>query len=134
MIQNVVLPRRKRLTFWTLGAVVALAASALALEGSIRLEARALGNRAAVRFGGDRITGLTRLVNCDGCDLHERDMAVWALGELRDRRALPVLDAHFTGATCDHNRYLCQYELRKAIMKIEGTWGLFGSKPAQRQR
>lgn len=76
------------------------------------------------------MTGLTRLVDCNGCDLRERDMAVWATGELKDRRALPVLKAHFTGRGCDHNRDLCQYELRKAIMKIDGTWGWFGRRDA----
>jgi hypothetical protein len=130
MIQNMSTSRRKRVAFWGLGASVAVAVSALALEGFIRLDARAVGNRASARFGGDRITGLTRLVDCDGCDLRERDGAVWALGELRHQRALPVLRAHFTRGKCDHNRYLCQYELRKAIMKIEGTWGWFGHHAA----
>lgn len=56
-------------------------------EFSIRLTARKAGTRAAARFGGDRITGLAALVDCSRCSLCERDMAVWAFGELRDGRA-----------------------------------------------
>jgi hypothetical protein len=125
--------RWQRRALWSLASVLALAVSVLALEGVIRLDARATGNSAAARFGGDRITGLAVLVNCSACSLHERDMAVWALGELRDRRALPVLKAHYTGGKCDHAADLCQYELGKAIMKIEGTWGLHTSRTFRRE-
>jgi len=109
------------MTAWTRGALIGLlivAGALLALEGSIRLYARSVGSRAAARYGGDRVTGLTSLVNCAQCPLQERDMAVWALGEFRDRRALPALQAHYTGRKCDHAAELCQYELRKAIRKI----------------
>jgi hypothetical protein len=116
----------------SLAGVLAIAVSLLALEGVIRLDARATDNRAAARFGGDRITGLTVLVDCSQCSLRERGMAVWALGELRDRRALPVLKAHYTGGKCDHATDLCQYELGKAIMKIEGSWNLHASMTFRR--
>jgi hypothetical protein len=122
------LARLKRAGVWTAAIVIVLAFSAVALEASIRLYARGEGNRAAARFGGDRVSGLTRLVECEGCSLHERDMAVWALGESRDARALPVLKARYTGARCDHAAGLCQYELGKAIMKIEGTWAFHSAR------
>jgi len=67
------------------------------------------------------------LVACENCPLAERNRAVWALGELEDRAALPVLRHYHTGARCDHAAGLCQYELGKAIQKIEGTWGLRAS-------
>ncbi len=104
-----------------------MAVSLLVLEGAIQLYARETGTRATARFGGDRITGLTAVVDCIRCSLRERDMAIWALGELRDRRTLPVLKAHYTGRKCNHRAELCQYELGKAIMKIEGTWNLRSS-------
>jgi hypothetical protein len=120
--------RLKRVGLWTMAALVLLALGAVGLEGSIRLYARSTGNHAAARFGGDRVTGLARLVDCEGCSLKERDMAVWALGEVRDRRALTVLRAHYTGARCNHAADLCQYELGKAIMKIEGTWAFHSAR------
>jgi hypothetical protein len=112
----------KRTAAWIFVGFLAIAVSLLALEGSIQLTVRSTGDRAAARFGGDRVKGLMSVVECDSCSLRERDMAVWALGELRDRRALPVLKPHFTNAKCNHATGLCQYELGKAIMKIEGTW------------
>lgn len=122
----------KRVAFWALVGALAIAISLFALEGAIRLFARETGSRAAARFGGDTITGLTSLVDCSGCLLRERNVAVWALGELRDRRALRVLKAHYTGRKCDHTAGLCQYELGKAIMKIEGTWNLHASMTFRR--
>jgi hypothetical protein len=62
----------------------------------------------------------------------KRNRAVWALGQLGDPRALPHLRKHYTGQPCDHSRFLCQYELKKAIRLCEGgrnltawTWRRF---------
>jgi hypothetical protein len=124
----------KRTAAWIFVGFLAIAVSLLALEGTIRLSARSTGNRAAARFGGDRVQGLMSVVDCVSCSFHERDMAVWALGELRDRRALPVLKPHFTNEKCNHAAGLCQYELGKAIMKIEGTWNLRSSAEFRQSR
>ena len=71
---------------------------------------------AAIRdHPGDRVLALVAYVDSPAHTLRERNRAVWALGRLRDARALPILETHFTGAQCDHARRLCQYELRKAI-------------------
>lgn len=118
----------KRVVLGTLAGVLAIAVSLFVLLGIIRFEARATGNRAVKRFGGDRIDGLAAQVACGQCSLRERNNAVWALGVLGDRRALPVLKAHYTGGKCDHDANLCQYELGKAIMKIEGTWDFHASR------
>ncbi len=125
---------RKRACLWALGIALVVAASLLTLEGAIRLSARRAGNRAAERFGGGRIAGLAALVGCQECPLHDRDMAVWALGELGDPGGLPALRAYYTGEKCDHRTKLCQYELGKAIRKLEGRWGLHASLTFGRSR
>lgn len=117
----------KRAARWILAGALAVAIAFFALLGFIRHDARRTGDRAALQFGGDRIAGLSALVDCQTCSLHDRDMAVWALGVLGDRRGLPVLKAHYTGAKCDHTADLCQYELGKAILKIDGQWNLQAS-------
>jgi hypothetical protein len=117
----------RRVALWAIAGPLAIAVFLLVLEGAIRLKARETGAYAAARFGGDRIIGLSALVGCSQCALRDRDMAVWALGELRDRSSLPALKAHYTGRKCDHTSDLCQYELGKAIMKIEGAWNLHSS-------
>lgn len=69
---------------------------------------------------GDDVEALIRYVQSEQHSLGERNRAVWALGQLRDPRALPVLEAAFTGEPCDHARFLCQRELEKAIELCHG--------------
>jgi hypothetical protein len=53
--------------------------------------------------------------------LKERNLAIWALGRLGDRSALPALRTAYTGELCRHDTILCQYELEKAIRRCGGT-------------
>lgn len=64
---------------------------------------------------GDDVMALVALVQSEAHPLSERNQAVWSLGQMRDPRALPALEAAFTGKPCDHSRFLCQRELAKAI-------------------
>ena len=75
---------------------------------------------------GDRVLALIAYIDSPNHTFQERNRAVWALGRLRDARALPVLEKHFTGETCDHERRLCQYELRKALKLCRGDTNIFG--------
>ena len=69
---------------------------------------------------GDAVAALMIIVQSDSHSLKERNNAVWALGQTRDRRALPVLHTYYTGSECDHSRELCQHELDKAIKLCSG--------------
>lgn len=60
---------------------------------------------------------------------HDRsDLAIWTLGQIRSKKALPVLKELYKddplGKTCKyhHNTVLCQYEIHKAIVSIEHNW------------
>jgi hypothetical protein len=86
---------------------------------------RRYSDEARQTFPGDRITALMAVVDCESCSLTDRNHAVWALGQLADRRALPVLHKYYTGQTCDHLRALCQHELQKALKLAEA-----GSNPS----
>ncbi len=98
-----------------LGAVMLFFVAFLSLDVWIQLAARDNGTAAMRQFPGDGIDALMALVQSEQHTLKDRNRAVWALGQLRDRRALPVLLTYYTGGPCDHNRYLCQRELKKAI-------------------
>jgi hypothetical protein len=56
------------------------------------------------------------------------DVAIWTLGQIRSKKALPLLYKLYKndpeGRTCKgrHNSVLCQYELHKAIVSIEHNW------------
>jgi hypothetical protein len=70
---------------------------------------------------GDPVPALMAYVESPSHTLRDRNRAVWALGQLGDVRALPVLERHITGSQCDHGRVLCQHELRKAIRLCRGA-------------
>lgn len=108
-----------------IGMVLAVLAvlGIMAVQGLIFYSTRSVAALAQDEFGGDSVTALMRAVECRTCSLSQRNKAVWALGEIADSRALPVLRAYYKGGRCSHDIALCQYELRKAIRKTEGTWG-----------
>lgn len=66
-------------------------------------------------YPGDDMAALIEYVNSDRHSLQERNKAVWAVGRLRDPRALPYLEHAHTGGACNHEKELCQHELDKAI-------------------
>ncbi|MBP1596032.1 MAG: hypothetical protein H6Q05_1409 [Acidobacteria bacterium] len=70
------------------------------------------------QFPGDRVKALVAMVECESCGMQERNRAVWALGQLDDPRALPVLERHHTGKPCDHMREVCQETLRIALRHL----------------
>lgn len=55
------------------------------------------------------------------CTMKERNEAVWVLGRLSDEKALPALEREYTGRPCEHDKYLCQHELEKAIRRCGGN-------------
>lgn len=71
------------------------------------------------KYPGDRVQALCTLVKCESCSLAERNRAVWALGQLRDERAMPILLKYYTRQKCNHALDLCQYELKKAVEAIQ---------------
>jgi hypothetical protein len=116
--------KTSRRRWWLVGAAGLLIAGAVGVFGLVWfIEASANGEArlAQQRFSGDRVEALIHLVESDRQLLQERNRAVWALGRLRDARALPVLRKYYTGGKCDHAKYLCQSELRKAIDLCAGT-------------
>ncbi len=109
------------------GAVLGcLVVGVVGLEGYIGVTAYRVSQRASEKFGGDRVEGLMQQVECASCPMAERNMAVWALGQIGDVRALPELHAHETGKACNHAKELCQHELMKAIRHIERGIPLHG--------
>jgi hypothetical protein len=69
---------------------------------------------------GDDVAAMLEYVQTDSHSLRDRNLVVWALGQARDSRALPVLESYYTAGKCDHDRYLCQGELAKAIKLCRG--------------
>ncbi|MBC7235226.1 MAG: hypothetical protein H5T69_05250 [Chloroflexi bacterium] len=100
-----------------LGAAIFLLLRSLFGTANVGREALAKRPEAA-----DEVEALIAIVLDESLEPQERTRAVWALGQIRDPRALPVLEALYTGEPCDHERAICQYELGKSILKIRGKF------------
>ncbi len=76
--------------------------------------------QAAHPHPGDDVAALLEYVQSETHSLQQRDHAVWALGQARDPRALPVLEGYLASKPCDHAHGLCQHELGKAVALCKG--------------
>ncbi len=95
--------------------LIPLAAFAELLIGS---GVRRCSQTAQTYFPGNRVEALIAMVECESCNLQDRNDAVWALGQLDDRRALPVLEKHYVGANDDRPDNLSQNRLRIALRHL----------------
>lgn len=87
---------------------------------SIRSSVRQISAQAVRQYPGDRIEALIKYVESQSHSLRQRNRSVWALGQIGDKRALPVLEKYWTGKPCDHDATLCQREVGKAIKLCKG--------------
>jgi len=78
------------------------------------------------KYGQDCVMSLTAQLSDEAMSMEKRNEAIWALGQMGDKRALPVLKSYYTSRTnhCDRQNELCQYELGKAIRLIESGFNL----------
>jgi len=75
------------------------------------------------KYQGDCVEALITTLNNEGEGKRVRNDAIWALGQLGDRRALSTLKAHYTGVIPSReplNKVISQYELKKAINLTSG--------------
>lgn len=100
-------------------SVLLVVAGLLLIAGVARTSIERFSSDAVQRFPGGRVHALIETVECEECSLPDRNHSVWALGQMEAAPALPALMKRYTGERCDHNRRLCQKELRKAIQMIE---------------
>jgi signal transduction histidine kinase len=74
-------------------------------------------------YSGDCVEALVSLLGDENRSLRSRNDAIWALGQLRDPRALPALQRYYTGDIPPReplDKTISQYELRKAIRLLNG--------------
>ena len=111
---------KKFLLYGILVSVAVLLSTYGAISWVIDSGVESLCEKATTQYPGDNVEALMAYVNSEHNSIRERNRAVWALGQLGDRRALPALQEYYTGQPCQHDKYLCQHELRKAIRLCEG--------------
>jgi hypothetical protein len=101
-------------------ALMVVVAAFASLFGIINTSAHNYARVAQQDYGGGEVDALIRAVGDERRPLPDRNHAVWALGQFRQARALPALTRHYTGEKCQHDKFLCQSELRKAIDLCSG--------------
>jgi HEAT repeat protein len=87
-------------------------------------DVRATCKKAQQQFEGDCVEALIAYLQSDSLSFKEQNHVIWALGEIGDKRALPVLQKLYTGKPClkpcDSSKYICQYGIKKAIRGCKG--------------
>lgn len=89
----------------------------------IGFEAKNLCQQAKWQYGGDCVEALIAQLNDEHQGYRTRNHAIWALGQMGDVRALPVLKSFYTGNIPNReplDTTISQYELKKAILLAEG--------------
>lgn len=114
---------RWRMVVWVaaLGIPVGALIGVGGLTAVIYSGIRDISQTAMAQHRGDQVEALIALVESESQSLQVRNRAIWALGQLGDPRALPVLERHVTGEPCDHARMICQHEVGKAIRGCRGS-------------
>lgn len=80
------------------------------------------------KYEGDCVEPLLKFLEDEENSPRSRNSAVWALGQLSDARALPVLEKYYRGYNGGQRErldiQLSQYELKKAIRLVKGGLNL----------
>lgn len=109
----------KQALFWA-AVLVALLVAAVRYYPS--WQDQSVTRTAMDKFPGLPEQALIALVQCETCDMHDRDLAVGALGRMGSKSSLPVLRKYVTGHKCDHGKSICQFDLKNSIDRIEGHY------------
>ena len=79
------------------------------------------------QYGGDCVESLVVLLKDENRGFKDRNSAIWALGQLGDNRALPVLQSYYTGDIPEReplDKTISQYELKKAVNLTSGGYNI----------
>jgi len=93
----------------------------------IGYEVKDLCLEAGREYQGDCVESLTALLGDESKGFRMKNEAIWALGQLGDRRALPVLQSYYTGVIPEReplDKSISQYELKKAINLAGGGFNI----------
>jgi len=100
--------------------LVAFVAVCLVIGGQVE----AAVTRAEKTHPVDGVSALILIADSKDAPVPERNRAIWALGQLGARAALPVLRSLAAGDECRHGTAVCQREIRKAIALCEGRFNV----------
>jgi hypothetical protein len=79
---------------------------------------RGFSHKAQTQFPGTRVEALIAMLECNSCNTRDRNWAIWALGQLDDPRALPVLEKYYVGIKGNNPQNLDQEKLQDEIRHL----------------
>ena len=81
---------------------------------------------ASNKFESDNVEALISLIKSDEFSFKQKNKAIWALGQIGDRRALPLLQKLDTDEIqkkpIHSDKYIVQYSVEKAIRQIKSDF------------
>ena len=100
--------------------VVGFVATSMVIGGQVR------GAMSAAQKAqpGNGVAALMAVAGSASAPMAERNRAIWALGQLGARAALPLLSSLSTGAGCRHDAEICRHEVAKARALCEGRFNV----------
>ncbi len=115
---------RRILLKGTLIVLLVCVAGIVLLSLWIELGVKKVCGAATEKYPGDKVEALmvsveTKEYGYRANIYRTKNHALWALGQLGDKRALPFLKKLVTVEPCDHETNLCQGEIKEAISKLE---------------
>ena len=115
---------RRILLKGTLIVLLACVVVIISLSLWVELGVKKVCGAATQKYPGDKVEALmvsveTKEYGYRANIYRTKNHALWALGQLGDKRALPFLKKLITGKPCDHETNLCQGEIQEAIRKLE---------------
>ena len=132
-IPNTIAVKNKKIKQFILRTFVIVFAALIIVYAGLRVwiwnDANKIAKEASEHFNTDKTTALLLFVDSEEFTFKEKNKAIWAMGVLKEKEALPKLEMMYTGKNCNHDSAICQYELFKAIHKIKGDF--YGSIQAK---
>ena len=83
--------------------------------------------QAQKKYEGSCVKALSAMLGDEQNNFRDRNNATWALGQLGDSRALPILQKYYTGQIPQREPYdqmISQHELKKAIYQCQGGFNI----------
>lgn len=83
--------------------------------------------KAQEKYEGTCTKALTKVLENENNSYRERNLAIWALGQLGNKKVVPVLEKYYTGNIPNReslDKTISQYELKKALNLTRGGFNI----------
>jgi hypothetical protein len=123
---------KKIMTFGYIAVIAGIIITFWGTTASMKTLANNIGENATTVFHKDKVESLLLLLDSDRHSSKEKNDAIWALGVLKDERALNKLESLMTEEKSGKAEKYCRREIEKSIEKIKGKIVFSWPEPCKR--